>query len=193
MSIQSFLNLLARYRLHLSFLLLLGVIIEWQVNEGGREYPFFSWKDIDPPIGLFWVIIGSLLRSWAAGVIRKRSVLATEGPYTVVRHPLYLGSFLVALGLAQIMDDMHAILAVLVLLPLIYTYTIRDEEHQLADIFGVTWNNYSRSTGALFPRLPLRFTRGDWSWEQWWRNREWRILLRIIAIAALIAWWGAPE
>ena len=43
---------------------------------------------------------GLALRGWAAGHLRKNQDLADGGPYAWTRNPLYLGTLLVALGLA---------------------------------------------------------------------------------------------
>ena len=42
--------------------------------------------------------LGAAVRTWAAGHIRKREVLAVTGPYAYTRNPLYFGSFLMACG-----------------------------------------------------------------------------------------------
>lgn len=183
-------TLLARYRLLLSFLVFVGLVLEWQLNDGGRPYPLFSLRDLDPPLGLLLVAAGLGLRSWAAGVVRKSTVLATQGPYALIRHPLYLGSFLVALGFAGIMDDLLALIVILLAVPLIYVSTIRREECGLAEKFGVAWNAYAARTGMVFPRLPMRLFPGHWSWQCWWANREWRISLRTVVLLIALEWWN---
>ncbi|MDZ7630439.1 MAG: methyltransferase [Gemmatimonadaceae bacterium] len=40
------------------------------------------------------------MRAWSTGHIVKNQVLTTTGPYAHTRNPLYLGSFLMALGFA---------------------------------------------------------------------------------------------
>jgi protein-S-isoprenylcysteine O-methyltransferase Ste14 len=50
-------------------------------------------------IGVPVSIAGLLLRAWAAGHLAKNSELATGGPYSYVRNPLYVGTLLVAAGL----------------------------------------------------------------------------------------------
>src|SRR4029077_18898092 len=45
-------------------------------------------------------IAGLTLRAWAAGHLAKNQQLATGGPYAYTRNPLYLGTLLVAAGLA---------------------------------------------------------------------------------------------
>lgn len=184
-------DLLARYRLGLSFLVFLLIMMEWQINDGGRPHTLFVLQDGEHPAGLLLIVAGLGLRSWSAGVIRKCAVLATEGPYAWTRHPLYLGSFLIALGFAAVIEDRHAVAAVLLVVPLLYLPTIQREERGLVTKFGDAWRAYARRTGMILPRFPARLSRTDWSWQCWWRNREWRILLRTVAVLWLLEWWNA--
>ena len=49
-------------------------------------------------LGGLVAVLGVMLRGWAAGFIRKDRELTTSGPYAHTRNPLYLGSFLIGLG-----------------------------------------------------------------------------------------------
>lgn len=49
-------------------------------------------------LGLAVAICGEALRIWAAGHIDKGREITRSGPYRFVRHPLYLGSTLLAIG-----------------------------------------------------------------------------------------------
>ena len=51
-------------------------------------------------LGIPISLAGLALRAWAAGCLAKDQQLATGGPYSYVRNPLYLGTLLVAAGLA---------------------------------------------------------------------------------------------
>lgn len=184
-------DLLARHRLSLSFLVILSIMLEWQINDGGRPHALFVLQDGEHTTGLLLILAGLGLRSWAAGVIRKCTVLATEGPYAWTRHPLYLGSFLIALGFAAVTEDRHAVAMVLLAVPLLYLPTIQREERGLAMKFGDAWRAYTGRTGIVLSRIPARLSRGGWSWQCWRRNREWRIALRVIAVIALLEWWNA--
>ena len=42
--------------------------------------------------------VGVALRVWATGHLRKNQELITSGPYAHVKHPMYLGTFLITLG-----------------------------------------------------------------------------------------------
>ena len=56
--------------------------------------------------GLDWLLIGgcvasagALFRIWASGYLEKNVTVATKGPYRLVRHPLYVGSIILWIGL----------------------------------------------------------------------------------------------
>jgi hypothetical protein len=49
--------------------------------------------------GAVLAAIGEALRLWAAGHIEKGREVTTTGPYRWLRHPLYLGSAIMAIGL----------------------------------------------------------------------------------------------
>lgn len=190
MSAQPLFHYLGRYRLHLSFFIFVAVALEWQLDDGGRTHALWSSADVEHWVGVLLIALGLLVRSWAAGVIEKCTALATTGPYALVRHPLYLGSFLIALGLAESMEDGLALLLVALALPLIYVATIRGEERMLAERFGEAWSIYAARTGAVIPRVSWPLPRGAWSWQRWWRNREWRILFRTAVLLWLLEWWN---
>src|SRR5262245_23986847 len=49
-------------------------------------------------IGLVVALGGEALRAWAAGHLEKGREVTRSGPYRWTRHPLYVGSSLIALG-----------------------------------------------------------------------------------------------
>lgn len=59
-------DLLARYRLGLSFLVFLLIVLEWQINDGGRPHALSALQDGEHPAGLLLIFAGLGLRSWAA-------------------------------------------------------------------------------------------------------------------------------
>lgn len=187
---NDFMQAIARYRLHFSFFVFVALALEWQLNDGGRPHPLSSLGDLEHPLGMGLVALGLWLRSWAAGVIDKRKALATAGPYALVRHPLYLGSFLIALGLVEIMEDRLALAAVVLVTFAIYIPTIRREERFLAERFGAAWQRYAAGTPAFLPRRCARLVSGEWCGHQWWRNREWRVVVRTIVVIAFLEWWN---
>ena len=51
-------------------------------------------------IGAAIVVIGLAVRAIASGQLNKNEQLATSGPYSYTRNPLYLGSLLIGVGFA---------------------------------------------------------------------------------------------
>src|SRR5262245_65728513 len=51
-------------------------------------------------LGVPLALVGELVRIWASGHIEKTKRLAPGGPYAHSRNPLYVGSLLIALGVA---------------------------------------------------------------------------------------------
>ena len=191
MANDDFMSAIARYRLHLSFFAFLALALEWQLDDGGRPHALLSFSDLEHPLGIGLVALGLWLSSWAAGVIEKRKALATAGPYALVRHPLYLGSFLIALGLVEMMEDRLALAAVALVTFALYVPTIRREECFLAERFGDVWRAYAASTPAFLPRAGARFAQGEWRGRRWWHNREWRVVVRTVIVIALLEWWNS--
>ncbi len=56
-------------------------------------------------LGLLSVLGGLTMRSWAAGFLTKSTELTMIGPYRLVRNPLYLGSFLMVVGICLLIGD----------------------------------------------------------------------------------------
>jgi protein-S-isoprenylcysteine O-methyltransferase Ste14 len=51
-------------------------------------------------LGAGMAAIGSAIRIWAAGHVEKSREVTSSGPYRLTRHPLYLGSTVLGLGVA---------------------------------------------------------------------------------------------
>jgi protein-S-isoprenylcysteine O-methyltransferase Ste14 len=109
-------------------------------------------------IGISISLIGLLIRMWAAGCINKAKILATTGPYALVRHPLYLGSALLAIGFSLSVTNYNKLLPTLFIwgivtsyFSFIYSSTIKKEERHLAENFGPDWITYKEKTPAFIP------------------------------------------
>lgn len=120
-------------------------------------------------VGLAVALAGEALRVWAAGHLEKGREVTRSGPYRFVRHPLYLGSAIIALGV--VLASRSPIAAALVLLYVGSTTlsAIRVEEAFLERQFGDAYEAYRRSAGTAAMR---RF-----SVARAVRNREYRAVL----------------
>jgi protein-S-isoprenylcysteine O-methyltransferase Ste14 len=111
----------------------------------------FSARNYPTLPGIVLCFAGASLRYWASGYLRKDSRPAVGGPYAFVRNPLYLGTYLMALGTAWAIEN-WALLAVLtVVFAAIYHYIILDEEVKLQRIFGASYEEYCKRVPRFFP------------------------------------------
>ena len=148
----------------------------------------FNLSDPFVVLGLTALVIGLATRSWSAGVLHKVEKLSTDGPYSLVRNPLYFGSFLMMIGFGLLIDDWWSAPIILLVVGFIYAVQIRAEEKTLLHIFGEQWTNYEATTPRMIPRLRLP-TRGGWSLAQWLHNREWEAMAAsALAIGGLKVW-----
>jgi protein-S-isoprenylcysteine O-methyltransferase Ste14 len=124
-------------------------------------------------------LVGQGVRVWAAGHLEKGREVTKSGPYRLVRHPLYAGSSLMGVGLA--IASRHLLVAILIALYLSVTLSIavRSEERVLRDRFGGEYDAYSAGDVTDHAR---RF-----SLERAWRNREWRAILGLLVLMAVLA------
>lgn len=105
----------------------------------GTGYSLFIWSVIAR---------GKYAVSWA---MTENHRLVTWGPYRYVRHPSYLGYFLIFLGLFSLWPHL------LTLFPLIavpgYIRVTLEEERLLLRRFGDQFLEYQRRTGLFIPKL----------------------------------------
>ncbi len=117
------------------------------------------WTALGTPKPVWWhvgavlAVIGILIRLWASGHIRKNKALATDGPYGHVRHPLYLGNFLIAVGFASASGLWWAWLMLVIFWLIFYPNAISDEDSKLERLFAGPWRSWAAQTKALIPRL----------------------------------------
>jgi len=128
-------------------------------------------------IGVALICLGAGIRLWASGYLRKSGKLCTAGPYAHVRHPLYLGTMVMALGFGVLINQWQRWYLTPILLAtviLLYVVQIVLEERSLRRHYGADYREYARMVPALLPRL--RRASADpgngFEWSQVLRNRE---------------------
>lgn len=155
--------------------------------------PFFWWARPTPELLLAGAVLaagGLLVRALAAGHIHKDRQLTVTGPYAHTRNPLYLGSFLLGLGVVVAGGRLVFVVIFLAFFGWVYSRVIRQEARHLAGIFGPAYAEYVRNVPLFVPRLrPWPGPAGDgergapasFSLERWRRNREYEALLGTVA------------
>ncbi len=90
-------------------------------------------------------------RNTTAGQIADS--LNTTGMYSFCRHPLYLGNFLIWLGIAAFTHNFWFIVAFIFIFWVYYERIMYAEEEYLIGKFGNEYLNYSSHTPAFIPTL----------------------------------------
>jgi hypothetical protein len=102
--------------------------------------------------GIFVCFIGATLRFWASGYLRKDNRPAASGPYAMVRNPLYLGTWLMAVGVSWAIQNYWLLIIGSIAFAMVYHYIILDEEEKLQKIFGEPYFLYCKLVPRFFPR-----------------------------------------
>jgi protein-S-isoprenylcysteine O-methyltransferase Ste14 len=107
--------------------------------------------------GLFLLTVCSMGRLWALMYIsgNKKNELITDGPYSIVRNPLYFFSFIGAVGIGLASENLLILALIVVFYSIYYPFTIIAEEKKLADKFGQPYLDYKRRTPRFLPKLSL--------------------------------------
>lgn len=160
-------RLLARFRVFLGFVF--AAIVLWLATPSPRSLL----------IGAAMAIVGESIRLWAAGHLEKSKEVTQSGPYRYTRHPLYLGSSLIGIGVAVIANN--AIVAAIVIGYLVLTLTaaMRSEEAHLREKFGDAYDAYAQKRAPMVER--------SFSWQRAMYNREHHTIAGLMAGIAILA------
>jgi protein-S-isoprenylcysteine O-methyltransferase Ste14 len=107
-----------------------------------------------------WISLWSFYTAFRAGIIigtghyvENQHKLVTDGAYGLVRHPIYLGAFLIWFSLAISFNSLIVLLLTLFyLIPTLLLY-IRSEENMMLSEFGDEYRRYCDRVGMVLPRL----------------------------------------
>ncbi len=139
-------------------------------------------------IGSALVLGGMALRVWAAGMLEKGGELCTDGPYRFVRHPLYLGSTVAAVGFAVMMNVVWGWVVIVPLFAALYAGQVASEERHLRTTYGAAHAQFAAAVPLIVPR-PGRVATGT---GQRWRlslvlmNREHYHVVVTASLTALL-------
>ena len=145
-------------------------------------------------MGVALAMFGLLIRAIAAGHLRKDRELATTGPYSRTRNPLYLGSAFLAAGFAVAGHSWSAGSLVMIYFAVFYYAVMKNEESDLHTRFGAVFDNYAQRVPLFLPNFfgagyvspPGSAQEQEFSWPQYNRNREYRALIGTIGGFAFV-------
>ena len=130
--------------------------------------------------------IGLWIRALAAGHLHKQQFLTVTGPYAYTRNPLYLGSFILIIGVAVAAHSWPSALILLCYFALFYSFVMRSEERELYQHHGDAFQEYARTVPLFLPRLTLaKFSTESssaFSFVQYKKNREYRAAIGFLLL-----------
>jgi len=118
-----------------------------------------------------WVVSGALammiaglwLRLWAIRTlghfftaairVQHGQDVVTSGPFAIVRHPSYLGSYVTIVGSALLLEAYSSALLTLIAVFLAYVVRIKTEEDVMTSSFGAKYREYARRIPCLIPGI----------------------------------------
>lgn len=151
----------------------------------------FGWLAAPTPeslaFGIPISVAGLALRGWAAGHLEKNQNLATSGPYSYVRNPLYLGTLIVAAGVVIAARRWELALLFGAAFALIYFPVIQLEEQHLRKLFP-EFERYTENVPLLVPKGRRMRTPGRFRWSIYRRNEEYNAAFGYLAGLAWLLW-----
>jgi protein-S-isoprenylcysteine O-methyltransferase Ste14 len=139
-------------RLRITLALLFAVLVLVAVSE--RDWARGLAGEALQLAGFACIACAALGRVWASVFIAgfKDEALVRTGPYSALRHPLYLLSLLAAFGIGLATRSLAITLALVAVLGVIHAAAARREETVLEDRHGATFADYRSSVRAFWPR-----------------------------------------
>lgn len=160
-------RLLARWRVFLGFVFTGAVL--WLATP----------SVLSLQIGAVVALLGESIRLWAAGHLEKSKEVTQSGPYRYTRHPLYLGSSLIGIGIAIASNSAIVAVIVITYLALTLTAAVRSEEAHLREKFGDAYDAYAEKRAVPVER--------SFSWQRAMYNREHHTIAGLLGGLCLLA------
>lgn len=144
-------------------------------------------------LGMWCILSGQLLRVCARGFKAECSGQSTrlvrDGPYGMVRNPMYLGIILIGAGINLMLFQLWIAPVFCAAFIMRYARLIRREERKLHEAFPGSYPAYKRAVPCLFPSPAALYSRNVQSYiplKPAWFKREIRSIIPVLAAVFVI-------
>jgi protein-S-isoprenylcysteine O-methyltransferase Ste14 len=153
---ESIIKYAAKYRTAVSrfvALILVGVLLISD-HSFGQESVYDLLFELS---GIFLISLCVFGRLWSSVYISgyKKQTLITEGPYSIVRHPLYLFSLIGTIGVGLLTKNVLILGVLFLLFVAYYPFVILAEEGKLLKAHGEEYVRYMKRVPRFIPKLSL--------------------------------------
>lgn len=163
------------------------------------KFLFQFWKEepqdeILDALGIGFVLFGFLFRISARGYKGEKSqdgkILIKDGPYGLIRNPMYFGTLLIGTGITFIIFQLWTFLLFWVIFLLIYVPQIKKEEDVLSKRFAQEYRNYAKTVPKYLPNINdlLDIRKYIFLKLSWIKKEVVSLVLVISAIIAVEVW-----
>jgi len=201
-------NWLFRWRSYFPFLLvpflLLALRDSEQIQTRWGNTAHTLWEIVCITISFLGLILRCITIAWVPDGTSGRNtqaqraeVLNTQGVYSVVRHPLYLGNFLITMGFVLFVQVGWFVVFTALLFWLYYERIMFAEEEFLRRKFGESFTRWAKITPAFLPNFSRwKYPDLQFSWKMVLR-REYAgffgIIVTFILLNFFAEWLGEGE
>jgi protein-S-isoprenylcysteine O-methyltransferase Ste14 len=134
-----------------------GSIIEWAYFGNITTNVFITI------LGIVMIIFGLAVRISAINTLGKyftatarstaQHILIKTGPYSIVRHPSYIGAIIALIGVPVFLNNVLTPFLTVLLLSVVYSMRIKNEDKLLINMFGEEYIRYAVNVKAIIPYI----------------------------------------
>ena len=144
--------------------------------------------------GMGLILFGFLFRISARGYKEEKSlngnVLVKDGPYAIIRNPMYFGTFIIGVGVVIMLLEGWFFFLFSIVFLLIYIPQMKKEEMVLSERFGLEYKEYCKAAHKYFPRLDYLLRIDKYvSLKPFWIKKEIVPLITTVIVVILIEIW----
>jgi protein-S-isoprenylcysteine O-methyltransferase Ste14 len=121
--------------------------------------------------GFIVSMLGEFIQLWSFASLNKNVDLAAQGPYAMVRNPMYLGRFFILLGVLALLGNVWLLAAYTVGYWFYMSTRVGREERRLKQVLGAPYEAYCAEVSRFVPGAPYRGNKVlFWDWKLFGQN-----------------------
>lgn len=145
-------------------------------------------------VGMGLILVGFLFRIAARGYKEERCcnghTLVKDGPYAIIRNPMYFGTFVIGTGIVAMLLNLWVFVIFAAGFFMIYIPQMKKEERALLERFGQNYKEYCSITPKYIPRIDyLIRLRKHVLLKYFWIKKEMASMIPVIIVVAVIEIW----